>query len=455
MFGPAYIKEYKTNFKLAYPVILGQIGHMATQIADSIMVGSLGAEVLAASSYAGMLFLVILLTLIGLATALTTLVGKARGEGSDEAVVQILGNSFWAALFFSALSVAASLLARPLLYHLGQEPEVVDIALPYYSILCWSAIPLIVFLSLKHFIEGLEWTKPGMVVSILANGINILLNYILIYGKLGFNAYGIEGAGYATLISRVFMAIALVLLVLSHSRLSPYKRALIHFKWSIKRLKELFTIGIPIGLQYLLEGGAFIAGTIIVGWLGAAHLAAHQIALSVSSFTYMFAMGLGATATIRISNLSGAGKIAQLKIVSYSLLVMMIVVESAFVIAIIALQKVLPGFYVDEPDVILIAGKLLVIAAFFQLSDGIQVLAMSALRGLSDVKIPTWIALLAYWVISIPVGYFIMEYSPHLSKGIWFGFLIGLSIAAVLLTLRYKLLLARLEQSVSVENKHP
>lgn len=455
MFGPAYIKEYKTNFKLAYPVILGQIGHMATQIADSIMVGSLGAEVLAASSYAGMLFLVILLTLIGLATALTTLVGKARGEGSDEAVVQILGNSFWAALFFSALSVAASLLARPALYYLGQEPEVVDIALPYYSILCWSAIPLIVFLSLKHFIEGLEWTKPGMVVSIMANGLNILLNYILIYGKLGFSAYGIEGAGYATLISRVFMAAALVLLVWSHPRLSPYKRALMQFKWSLRRLKDLFTIGIPIGLQYLLEGGAFIAGTIVVGWLGASHLAAHQIALSVSSFTYMFAMGLGATATIRISNLSGAGNIAQLKIVSYSLLVMMMAVESVFVIAIIVLQKVLPGFYVDEPDVILIAGKLLVIAAFFQLSDGIQVLAMSALRGLSDVKIPTWIALLAYWIISIPIGYFIMQYSPHLSKGIWFGFLIGLSIAAVLLTVRYKLLLGRLEQSISSEKNSP
>lgn len=445
MFGPAYLKEYKTNFKLAFPVILGQVGHMATQIADSIMVGGLGAEILAASAYAGMLFLVILVTLIGLATAITTLVGNARGEGSDEDIVQILGNSFWATLFFSVLSVVACLLVRPALYSLGQDPLVVDIALPYFSILCWSAIPLIVFLSLKHFTEGLEWTLPSMVVSILANGLNIFLNWVLIYGHLGFAAYGIEGAGYATLISRVFMAACLLFLMSYHPKLAPYKRAILHFKWSSKRLKTLFTLGIPIGLQYLMEGGAFIAGTIVVGWLGASHLAAHQIALSVSSFTYMFAMGLGATATIRISNLRGSGKIEQLKTVSYSLLVMMIVIESTFVVAIILLRDILPQYYVEEAEVILIASKLLVIAAFFQLSDGIQVLAMSALRGLSDVKTPTWIAFFSYWILSVPMGYVIMEYTPQLSKGIWFGFVIGLSVAAVLLTFRYKVLLDRMK----------
>lgn len=437
MLSPAYLREYKTNFKLASPVILGQVGHMATQIADSIMVGHLGAEVLAASSYAGMLFLVILVTLMGLATAITTLVGNARGKGLDNEIPHILGNSFWATLFFSALSVVACLLVRPALYHLGQEPEVVDLALPYFSILCWSAIPLIMFLSLKHFTEGLEWTVPGMVVSIIANGLNILLNYLLIYGKGGFDAYGLEGAGYATLISRVFMALSLLVLVFSHRRLRPYKTAILYFKWSKERLKSLFTLGIPIGLQYLLEGGAFIAGTIIVGWLGAEHLAAHQIALSVSSFTYMFAMGLGSTATIRISNLVGAGKMEQLKIVSKSLLVMMLAIELAFVLGIVLLRKVLPGYYVEEPEVILIASQLLVIAAFFQLSDGVQVLAMSALRGLSDVRKPTWIAFLSYWVISIPLGYSIMTQTAQESKGIWLGLLIGLSIAAVLLGRRY------------------
>ncbi|MGB0432398.1 MAG: MATE family efflux transporter, partial [Bacteroidia bacterium] len=304
----------------------------------------------------------------------------------------------------------------------------------------WSLIPLMAFMAIKHFIDGLEWTLPGMIASIAANLINILLNYLLIFGKLGFPAMGLLGAGVATLISRILMALIVLIILYKHKKLHFFKTALINFKLSITKATEILKLGIPIATQYFLEGGAFILGAIMIGWLGAVPLAGHQIAISLASFTYMFATGFSAAANIRVSNLVGAKKLNELAVVSKSLFYMVIFIEAIFAIIMIGMHSTLANWFVKDIEVAQIASSLLIIAAFFQLTDGVQVLAMGALRGLSDVKRPTSIALLSYWVISLPIGYYLMTVADYGASGIWYGFLIGLSTAAVLLTIRYFLL---------------
>ncbi len=440
MFSKTYIAEYKKNLQIATPVVLGQVGHMLTQLADTFMVGQIGAQPLASASFANALFALLLVTVIGIATGITTLVGNAHGKKDNSEIFQLVGNSFWLCLIISIVLTAVAFACRPLLYLMGQEESVVHHAMPYFNLLGWSLIPLMVYMALKHFIDGLEWTLPGMVASIVANLVNIGLNYVLIFGKLGFDEMGLQGAGVATLVSRIIMALMLVLTLLFHKKLSLFSTALWQFKVSVNKAIEILKLGLPIATQYFLEGGAFIFGAVMIGWLGAIPLAGHQIAISIASFTYMFATGFSATANIRVSNLVGAKKIDQLAVVSKSLFYMVIFIEAVFALILITMHGTIANWFVQDIEVAQIASSLLIIAAIFQLTDGIQVTAMGALRGLSDVRRPTSIALLSYWVISLPIGYYLMKKANFGAIGIWYGFLIGLSTAAVLLTIRYFLL---------------
>jgi MATE family multidrug resistance protein len=440
LFSPKYIIEYKKNLKLATPVVLGQIGHMITQLADTLMVGQIGAEPLASASFAGAVFALFLFVVIGITTGITTLVGNAHGKSDNDEIVQIVGNGFWLCMALSVVLTIIALVCRPLLYFMGQEEIVVDNAMPYFNILAWSIIPLMAFMSIKHFIDGLEWTLPGMAASLGANLINVVLNYIFIFGKLGFPAMGLQGAALATLISRILMAAFVIWILLKHKKLHAFKNALHSFVFTLKKGMEVLRLGFPIATQYFLEGGAFILGAIVIGWLGTLPLAGHQIAISIASFTYMFATGLSSTATIRVSNLVGAKRLDLLPVVSKSLFYMVIFIELLFALIMTLGHNTLANWFVNDVEVAQIASSLIVIAAFFQLTDGIQVMAMGALRGLSDVKRPTSIALLSYWIISLPVGYYLMEKANFGASGIWYGFLTGLSTAAVLLTTRYFLL---------------
>lgn len=450
VFSQAYITQYKKNLKIAYPVVLGQIGHMITQLADTLMVGQIGASQLASVSFANALFALLLVLVIGLATGITTLVGNAHGENNNEEIRQTVGNAFWLSLGISILLMIIALLCRPLLYHMGQEDGIVDQAMPYFNLLAASIVPLMCFMSLKHFVDGLEWTKPGMVISIVANLINVILNYLLIFGKGGLPELGILGAGLATLISRCLMAFMAIAMLLWHPKLKNFANSLVKFKFSVKKQIAILKLGVPIGTQYFLEAGAFILGAIVIGWLGSIPLAAHQIAITIASFTYMFATGVSSTATIRVSNMVGAKNFKELAIVSKSLFYMIIFIEVVFAAVLILCHEWLANSFVNDAQVVELASSLLIIAAFFQLTDGIQVMAMGALRGLSDVKRPTSIALISYWVISLPVGYYLMKPMGLGAAGIWYGFLTGLSTAAVLLTLRYFLLERKLLQKNGV-----
>ncbi|MBI3142960.1 MAG: MATE family efflux transporter [Bacteroidetes bacterium] len=429
--------EIKKNTSLAIPVVLGQLGHIVTHLADAVMVGRLGAEHLAAASFANAVYSVLLVFAIGTSAAITTLVGNHHGANRRDQVIHTVGNGFWLLVIMASLLCLTALFTRPLLYHLGQPNHIVVSAVSYFGILSWSLLPLMGFLVIKNAFDGLEWTTPGMVISIVANLINIGLNYILIYGHLGIGPMGLNGAGLATLLARVLMLIMALAILYWHPRVRFIRFSLWKFLPSRKHCWEICSLGLPIGAQYLLEAGAFILAAIAIGWAGSQDLAAHQIAIGIASFTYMFATGIGAAATIRISNALGANQLGLLRIISRSLLLMILVVEAFFAISIVLLHNVLPKFFVADERVMTLAGSLLLVSALFQLADGVQVLLMGALRGLSDVRMPTLIALLSYWVISLPIGYWLMKSFELGAVGVWLGLLIGLSSAAILLAWRY------------------
>jgi MATE family multidrug resistance protein len=284
-----------------------------------------------------------------------------------------------------------------------------------------------------------------MIVTIGSNVVNIFLNYVLIYGKLGFPALGLNGAGYATLISRIFLAIVMWMYIRKSSQYRPYLALFKTIRLQWKKAKEMLRIGLPAGLQFMFEVGAFGMSTIMIGWFGAKALAAHQIVINMASVSYMMASGLAASATIRVGNQLGKKDFGTLREVAFSTFIMVIIFMSCFAMLFIVGRSFLPSFYIHDPEVIAIASTLMIIAGLFQLSDGIQVVGLGSLRGLADVKIPTIFTFIAYWIIALPLGY-ILGFTFNLGvNGIWIGLSCGLTLSAVLLFFRFKNITKRME----------
>lgn len=419
--------------------MLGQVGHMITQLADTAMVGKyLGETPLAAVSLASSVFVLYLVLIIGLATGITTKVGNYHGEKNNEGIARATASGLITMIICVVPLAIFAWATNGVLAHLDWPPEVVQMAIPYYKVLCWSMLPLGIFMAFKHFIDGLEITIPAMVVSIVANLVNVALNYALIEGNWGFEAYGLLGAGYATFIARMVMVVLIVAVILYNKTFRSHCHYILKLGWFPKQIKEIIKLGFPIGLQYLMEGGAFVIGAIMVGWLGKTNASAHHIALQISSFTFMFASGLGSAATIRISNLLGAKKHNQIGVAVRSLYFMIIALQLVFALSIYGFNKQLPELFINEAEVLKIAAVLLLMAALFQVMDGIQLVAAGILRGASDVKIPTFIAGISYWLLAIPIGYLLQQHTNLGPLGVWVGFTVGLSFAAVFLSFRVR-----------------
>ncbi|MCH8555378.1 MAG: MATE family efflux transporter [Schleiferiaceae bacterium] len=433
----AHKEQYRKNFNLAYPVMIGSLGQNLVMLADSIMVGQTGHIPLAAVSLSNSLFFAPTVFGMGIAYGITPLVANAEGAGESEKSVRVLKNGLLiavgAALF---LGLAVFGLAQ-VMELMGQEPEVTRAAKPYLYILIASILPFMLFMAMKQFAEGLLDTKAAMRVSITANVINVVLNYVLIFGKLGFPELGLIGAGYATLISRIFQAIAMAGYLWYLPKFDSYKTLWKTTVIKFRYLKDVLKIGVPTGLQSIFEVSAFAMAAIIIGTIGAKEQAAHQIAISLASMSYMLAHGMAAAATIRVSNQLGMRDYPQLKLAMRTIFRMIVWMSIFFGLAFVALRYFLPGLFTQDAEVIQIASVLLVVTAFFQLSDGVQVVALGALRGFSDVKIPTWITLMAYWAIALPLGFVLGKYTSLGPTGVWLGLALGLSVAAALLWHRY------------------
>ncbi|RZK48253.1 MAG: MATE family efflux transporter [Pedobacter sp.] len=435
-----YKQHYKDNLILAGPIVVSQIGHMATHIADSIIVGHFaGTKPLAAVSLVNSLFMMILVIGMGLAYGLTPLIAQAQGRLDKTICGKLLANS----LVINCLSGVILFLGinfgtLAFIDQLGQDTEVVAHAKPYLFYLSISIIPLMVFQTFKQFAEGLGFTYQAMRISIIGNVINIILGIIFVKGMFGINPMGVKGVGLSTLIDRIIMAIIMVFYVIKSSHFSLYLEAFKLQYIKVQRIKELIRIGAPVALQYIFEISAFSGAVLIIGMISADAQAAHQIAISLAALTYMVASGVASAATIKTGNFFGKKNFFDLRrsaIASYHVVIIFMTITA---IVFVTFNGFLPKLYTSDNTVIVIASQLLIIAGLFQLFDGTQVLGLGVLRGIGDVNIPTFITFLSYWVLGIPLGYY-LGISLNLGvNGIWYGLTIGLLTASILLFFRFQ-----------------
>lgn len=448
-----YTKEFRYNIKLSVPVILGMLGHTFVQLADNIMVGQLGTAELAAVSLGSSFVFVAMSLGIGFSTAITPLVAEADGAGKKGDAKSALKHGLFLCTIIGISLFGVIYAAKPLMYFMKQSPEVVELAMPYLDLVALSLIPLVIFQAFKQFSDGLSETKYPMYATIIGNVINIILNYLLIFGSFGFPKMGIVGAAVGTLVSRIFMIFYIWFLL--HSK-EKFKGYVTNFNFRIiekKVINKLVSLGFPSALQMFFEVAIFTAAIWLSGVLGKNAQAANQIALNLSSMTFMFGMGLGVAAMIRVGNQKGLANFTELRRIGKSIFFLTFLVEIVFAALFLICRNWFPTLYLDVDDVtnmadntqvIVLAAELLLVAAFFQISDGVQVVVLGALRGLQDVKIPTIITFIAYWVIGFPVSFYLGLYTELKSTGIWVGLLTGLTASAIMLYLRFNYLTKKL-----------
>lgn len=448
-----YTKEFRYNLRLASPVILGMLGHTFVSFIDNVMVGQLGAAELAAVSL-GNSFIFIAMSLgIGFSTAITPLVAEADSEKNFGKGKSVFKHGFFLCTVLGIILFLLLLLAKPIMTVMDQPEEVVDLAIPYLDLVAFSLVPLIVFQAFKQFSDGLSLTKYPMYATLLANVLNVAINYVLIFGKFGFPQLGIVGAAVGTLVSRFVMLFFLWWLLAKRDKSSNYVTNIKFFKLSSQPLKKLINLGLPSAMQMFFEVAIFTVAIWLSGILGKNVQAANQIALNLASMTFMVAMGLSVASMIRVGNQKGLKDFVNLRRIAESIFFVGTIFAVVFALFFVVFHQYLPHLYVNLDDVtelkdinevIEIASTLLLAAAVFQISDSLQVIVLGALRGLQDVKIPTLITFIAYWLIGFPISYFLGKEDAYGSLGIWIGLLAGLTSAAILLYIRFHYLTKRL-----------
>ena len=449
-----YTQEFSYNLKLAFPVIIGLLGHTFVQLVDNIMVGQLGTAPLAAVSLGNSFFFVAMSLGIGFSTAITPLIAEADGAKDVTKGSKIFTHGLILCCGLGLLLSLGVLLSKPLLFDMGQPEAVVVLAYPYLQWVGISLIPLIFFQGFKQFSEGLSHTRPAMYATLLGNIMNIILNYFLIFGYWIFPKMGVEGAAIGSLVARCSMLLYLALYIRVSAKFKEYVNKISFRNLQIKLFKGIIKLGFPSALQMFFEVLFFTAAIWLSGILGKNTQAANQIALNLSSMTFMFAMGLGVTAMIRVGNQKGRKDSIRLREVAHSIFLLIFLFDVFFCLLFLSLNEILPWIYLDSSntfelkdtlEVVKIASTLLIISAFFQLSDGLQAVVLGALRGLQDVNIPAGITFFAYGVIGFPIAYFLGIYTTLEATGIWIGLLSGLTASAILLFLRFRYLSTKLK----------
>jgi len=441
-----YTKEFAYNLRLAYPIILGMLGHTIVGIVDNVMVGKLGPVELAAASLANSFVFVAMSLGIGFSTAITPLAAEADGEQNIEKGRKVFHHGLYLCTFLGFFLFVLVFFAKQFIIFMGQPENVVELAKPYLDIVAFSLIPLIIFQGYKQFADGMSETKYAMWATILGNVVHVFLNYLFIYGIWIFPKLGIVGAGVGTLVSRFLM------LGYMHYKMNKKPKFHPFFEgFSLKKIEreinlKIFRLGAPSSMQMFFEVALFTGAVWISGRLGITNQAANQIALSLASFTFMFAMGLGVAATIRVGNQKGLGDYKKMQVVAFSIFLLVILLEVFFALFFVLFHEQMPVLFVDmnnfkdftaNTEVITIAAQLLLVAAVFQIFDGIQVVALGALRGLQDAKVPMYITFVAYWIVGFPVSIYLGLYTSLKAVGIWIGLLAGLTTAALFLYIRF------------------
>jgi MATE family multidrug resistance protein len=430
-------EHYRTNLRIALPVMIGQLGHIMVSVADSIMVGQLGTLPLAAVAFGNSIYVIFMVFGLGVTFGITPLVAQAAGKKRKNLQGALLRHSMGVNLVFALFLFGGVVSTIPFLGMLEQDEGVVPLATPYLLIIGSSIVPLMLFQAFKQFAEGLSDTKEAMKIILICNLLNVILNYLLIYGKLGFPELGINGAGWATAIARTFMVFWMGWYVLKSQKFKNKGVTLAGFSFRKVIVRKLIQLGIPMGLQYIFEVSAFAVAAIFAGMISATALAAHQVAINIASVSYMAVTGLGAAATVRIGNQLGAKDILNLRRAGSTIFKMAVYWMAFAGVVIFFFRHQLASFYSNDPAVLELAARMLIVAVLFQLSDGIQAVALGALRGLTDVKIPTWITFGVYWILVLPIAYFLPLHTDLGAMGIWYALAGGLTLSAALLTSRF------------------
>ena len=425
------------------------LGHTLIMIVDNIMVGKLGSTELAAVSLGNSMIFIAMSIGIGFSTALTPIVAEADAENDSSKIRLTFHNGLFLCTILGILLFGLVVVAKPIMELLHQPEDVIVLAKPYLDWVAFSLVPLIIYQGYKQFADGLSMTKYSMYAIVMANIIHVIINYCLIYGVWFFPKMGILGAGLGTVISRIAMVVFMHFILLKQEKLKPYFKGFSFDEIKKSTIVKIVNLGFPSAMQMLFEVVLFTAAIWLCGNIGKTSQAANQIALSLASMTFMFAMGLSVVSMIRVSNQKGLQDYKNLVVIARSIFLLAILIEILFAILFVVFHQLLPPLFLDMNDqsqlldnteVVTIAAKLLLVAAVFQISDGIQVVVLGALRGLQDVKIPMYITFVAYWIIGFPISYYLGEYTDLKAVGVWIGLLAGLSAAAFFLYIRFHII---------------
>jgi multidrug resistance protein, MATE family len=429
---------YKT-IQLAIPIILGELAQMSLHLIDTAMVGNISYQHLAAASLVMTVVNIPFVLGIGMTISVSQLVSMANGRRDHQLISHYLFNGFVLCAFFALLISAGLVFGRNILKHLDQDPQVVVLAIPFMKLVGLSVIPMLLFMTLKQFTDGLEYTKTAMMLSVAAMPVNIFLNWLLIYGNWGFPRLELAGAGYATLITRTLIFLVLGVIVLMHKTFNRFIAVRSRqWKYNFSTIKELLRIGVPSSIQMGVEIGAFAVSGIIIGTISAVSLAAHQIALSCAAFTFMVSIGLSQAGSIRVSNAFGRTDWNKIRIIGKTTFVTAFLYGCFCAVAFTIFRWQLPLIFNKNQDVIRLSALLLLFAAVFQISDATQATGAGLLRGIKDVKLPTLLITIAYWVIGLPVGWLFAFHYHMGAAGMWLGLILGLTFAAVFLGTRFR-----------------
>ncbi len=436
-----YKEQYRANLKLALPVVVAQLGQILVQFADNVMVGRYGGEdplPLASVAFGNSSAFLFFIAGLGITLGLTPLVGELFVRGETRRSASYLKHAM---VLYGLLGVAFTLLQllfAPMLYRMGQPVEVVDMALPYYRFLAFSMFPVMLFGAFKQFLEGVGNTVASMIIILGCNLLNILLNWIFINGEWGAPEMGGAGAGLATMISRAMMPVAGLVYFVSQKRYRCYLSLFPSLKMRRAQINDLFKMGLPIAAQMFLEASAFVITSVMMGWFDVIAISSNQIAMTLGNCAFMIVTAVGAATTIRVSHCYGARNIGEMSMAAKASLHIVLMWNTLAILSFVSLRHVVPHLFTSNAAVIDMTALLLVFVSLYQLSDGLQCVAIGIMRGFQDVKVIPWISFLAYIVLNLPVGYlfgFTLGMGPC---GLFVGYFVGLTTSAVLLLLRVK-----------------
>ena len=432
-----YKQDFRANLTLATPIMAGQIGQILVNIADNVMVGRLGAAELAAVSLANAVFIALLVVGMGISFALPPLIAEADSRNENQLISQFFKHSLIINFIYAFVAIGLIELLIPTMHNWKQEPEVVELAIPYLRISALSMIPFMIFQTFRCYSDGRSETLPPMYAMLSANVINIALNYLLIYGNFGAPALGVTGAALGTMIARICMLALLIIILMRWKQLWKDIRTINFKQYQKKLFNKLLHLGVPTSLQGFFEVTAFGAAAVMAGQISKEAQAAHQIAINLASISFLICTGLAMAATIRVGNQLGHRSLNGVRRAGFSAILQVAFFMFCTSVIYISLRYFLPSLYINNQEVINIAAGLLILASIFQIPDGVQVTSTGALRGLQDVVIPTIITFVAYWIIALPTSYWLAFKQNMGAAGIWTGLTFGLTITATFMTLRF------------------